>query len=117
MCYRVGIAETREFESQEYVDDRGRSPFRRWFDSLDAKPAAKIAAAVARMEGGNLGDHRHVGDGVWECRIHSGPGYRIYAGFDEDTLIILLGGGTKRSQRGDIDKARKRWHDYKRRRP
>lgn len=108
--------EPREFESEEYVDARGRSPFRRWFDGLDAQPAAKIAAAIARMEAGSLGDHRNVGDGVWECRIHSGPGFRIYFGFDGNTLIILLGGGTKRSQQGDIDRAKERWRDYRHRR-
>ncbi len=52
-----------------------------------------------------------MGDGVWELRIDFGPGYRIYYGEDGDT-VLLLAGGTKRSQQTDIVKAKKRWKDY-----
>ncbi len=97
------------------MDSRGRSPFGRWFTSLDATPAAKILKAVTQMETGNFADHRGVGRGVLERRIHSGPGYRIYVAIDEDTVIILLGGGTKRDQQSDIANAQARWTDYKNR--
>ena len=50
-----------------------------------------------------------------ECRIDTGPGYRIYFGSDGDTLIILLGGGTKDRQQRDIVAARELWQEYKRR--
>ena len=53
--------------------------------------------------------------GVSECRIDTGPGYRIYFGSDGDTLIILLGGGTKDRQQRDIVAARELWQEYKRR--
>ena len=56
-----------------------------------------------------------VGAGVFEHRIDFGPGYRIYFGKDGDALVILLGGGTKRRQRQDIETARGHWRDYKRR--
>ena len=115
MRYHTGIAEVKLYESREYVDSRGRSPFGRWFERLDTTPATKIVAVVTRMEAGNFGDHRGVGGGVLECRIHSGPGYRIYAAIDMDTLIILLGGGTKRNQQSDIANAQDRWKDYKNR--
>jgi putative addiction module killer protein len=50
-----------------------------------------------------------------EYRIDFGPGYRVYFGRDGDTLIILLGGGTKKRQHQDIATAQARWADYKRR--
>jgi putative addiction module killer protein len=54
-----------------------------------------------------------VGAGVLEYRIDSGPGYRVYLGRDGETLVILLGGGTKQRQGHDIEAARERWADYK----
>ena len=99
----------------EYVDDRGRSPFGHWFDGLDASAAARVRTALARMEAGNLSSVRGVGSGVLEYRIDAGPGYRVYFGRDGDTLIVLLGGGTKRRQQKDIGDARDLWQEYRRR--
>jgi putative addiction module killer protein len=83
----------------EYLDKSGRSPWRRWFNDLDA-----IAAAVAG-----------VGSGVFEAKIDFGPGYRIYFGKDGETVVILLGGSTKKRQSAAIASAHKAWDDYKRR--
>ena len=102
-------------EIREYIDDRGRSPFRRWFDDLDVIAANKVRTALARMETGNLSNARGVGRGVLEYRIHFGPGYRVYFGMDGDTLVVLLGGGTKRRQQNDIEAARNLWQEYRRR--
>ena len=102
-------------EIREYIDDRGRSPFGRWFNGLDARAAARVRTSLARMEAGNLSNVRGVGRGVLELRINVGPGYRVYFGRDGDTLIVLLGGGTKRRQRQDIETARSHWQNYKRR--
>jgi putative addiction module killer protein len=55
------------------------------------------------------------GGGVQEYRIDFGPGYRLYFGRDGETLVILLGGGTKKRQQSDIETAQARWVDYKRR--
>ena len=82
---------------------------------LDSSAAARVRTALARMEAGNLGNVRGVGSGVLEVRIHVGPGYRVYFGRDGDTVIVLLGGGTKVRQQKDIEDARKLWQDYKRR--
>jgi putative addiction module killer protein len=100
----------------EYLDDQGRSPFRHWFDDLDARAAAKVTIALARLEQGNLSNAKGVGGGLQEYRIDFGPGYRLYFGRDGDTLIILLGGGTKKRQGQDIARAQARWVDYRRRR-
>jgi putative addiction module killer protein len=99
----------------EYLDIAGTSPFRRWFDKLDAPAAAKVTVATARMATGNLGDSKSVGSGVIECRIDFGAGFRIYFGRDGDDLVILLSGGTKKSQQADIAEAKRRWQDYKKR--
>lgn len=100
----------------EYCDANGRRPFGRWFDRLDAGPAAKVATAIARMTFGNLGDHKSVGEGVIECRLDFGPGYRLYLGRDGANLVILLLGGIKQGQQRDIAAAKKLWQDYKKRR-
>jgi putative addiction module killer protein len=97
----------------EYVDEAGRSPFARWFNALDPQAAAKVVAALGRMEQGNLGSVKGAGAGVMECRIDAGPGYRVYFGRDGETLVILLAGGTKRRQQKDIEAAQVRWTDYK----
>ena len=102
-------------EVREYVNERGQSPFARWFDGLNAIAASRVATALARVEAGNLSNVKSVGGGVQEYRIRTGPGFRIYFGRDGDRLIILLGGGTKARQRRDIEDARRLWQDYKRR--
>jgi putative addiction module killer protein len=99
----------------EYNDTNGRSPYKDWFDSLDAQAAAKVAVAVTRMSLGNLSNVKPVGEGVLEFRIDFGPGYRIYFGRDGSEVIILLGGGSKKGQHQDIGTAKARWADYKER--
>ena len=102
-------------EIREYIDGRVRSPFGRWFNGLDAGAAAKVRTSLARMETGNLSNVRGVGRGILECRINVGPGYRVYFGRDGDTLIVLLGGGTKARQQRDIERAHELWQEYRRR--
>lgn len=102
-------------EVVQYETEEGQCPFSEWFDSLDTSAALKVRTAVARMEAGNLGDVKPVGEGVSERRIDFGPGYRVYFGQDGRRLIVLLAGGTKRRQRGDIERAKAYWADYKRR--
>ena len=98
---------------QEHLTVDGVSPFARWFATLNARAALKVRTAIARMEGGNLSDAKSAGAGVFERRIDFGPGYRVYFGRDGRTLVILLGGGTKKRQRNDIAAARGFWTDHK----
>lgn len=102
-------------EILEYLDAEGHSPYRDWFDELDAVAAAKVTVAVTRMRLGNFSNAKGVGSGVQEYRIDFGPGYRIYFGKDGEMLVILLAGGTKKRQQVDIQTAQVRWADYKRR--
>ncbi|MCY3990223.1 MAG: hypothetical protein OXF50_03225 [Caldilineaceae bacterium] len=53
-------------EIREYVDNRGRSPFGRWFYGLVAGAAARVRTSLARMEAGNLSNVRGAGRGVLE---------------------------------------------------
>lgn len=99
----------------EYLDPAGRSPFAAWFRRIEARAAAKVTVALARLEDGNLSNTKTVGSGVLEYRIDHGPGYRVYFGRDGETLVILLAGGTKQRQQRDIADAQARWLDYKRR--
>ena len=71
-----------------------------------------MTAATAMMQRDNLGDVRHLASGVWERRIDSGPGYRIYYGWEQGDIVLLLA-GTKDTQgnlnRGDIARAVRLW--------
>ncbi|MGH7032562.1 MAG: type II toxin-antitoxin system RelE/ParE family toxin [Stellaceae bacterium] len=96
----------------EYVRADGSNPYRTWFDRLDAHAAAKIATATLRLEMGNTSNVKWIGT-LGEYRIDWGPGYRIYLGKDGDSLIILLGGGTKKRQQVDIERAKGLWAEYK----
>ena len=96
----------------EYVRDDGSNPFRAWFDGLHAQAAAKVATAIVRLELGNLSRVKWIG-AIGEYRIDWGPGYRIYLARDGDKLIILLGGGTKQRQQGDIERAKAVWAEYR----
>jgi putative addiction module killer protein len=97
----------------EYEQQGGRKPFSKWFASLNTQATLKIRTAIARMEDGNFSNVKSVGQGVNEYRLAYGPGYRIYFGRDGETLVILLGGGTKKRQNNDIEAAKEHWNNYK----
>jgi putative addiction module killer protein len=101
------------FELREYIED-GRSPFGEWFGKLDSVTAARVDRYIRRLEAGNFGAAKVLGEGVSELRLDFGPSYRVYFGRDGKTLIILLGGGTKRRQDADIAAAIARWKQYQR---
>ena len=77
--------------------------FDAWFESLkDRQTARRIQARIDRAEEGNFGDHKAVGEGVSEMRIHHGPGFRVYFTQRGMEIVILLAGGDKSSQTQDI---------------
>jgi len=80
--------------------------FDAWFESLkDKQTSRRIQARIDRTEEGNFGDHKSVGEGVSEMRIHYGPGFRVYFIEREFEIVILLAGGDKSSQSKDIKQA------------
>ncbi len=102
------------FEIQEYTEEE-RSPFADWFDGLDAVTAARVDRYLRRLEAGNFGAAKPLREGVFELRLDFGPGYRVYYGREGRSIIILLGGGSKRRQGADIAAAVERWKRYKKR--
>jgi len=96
----------------EYIKEDGSNPYKKWFDTLNAQAAAKVAVAKARIELGNTSNMKWF-DGIGEYRIDWGPGYRIYLIQDGFELIILLGGGSKKRQQQDIKKAKALYKEYK----
>ncbi|MFI5362853.1 MAG: type II toxin-antitoxin system RelE/ParE family toxin [Elusimicrobiota bacterium] len=99
-----------------YRTASGFSPFEEWFEALrDVVGCANIMVRLDRADSGNFGDHRSVGAGVVELRIHYGPGYRLYLAQQGPEIIVLLLGGDKNSQPRDVERAHEYWKDYKRR--
>lgn len=81
--------------------------FDAWFDGLkDTVGRGRIADRIERMSEGNFGDHKSVGDGIFELRIAFGPGYRVYCLRHGASVVVLLAGGDKRSQDRDIKRAK-----------
>lgn len=98
-----------------YKTATGMAPYRSYLDSLgDRRGAAKISIRVTRAQMGNFGDHRSVGQGVIELRIHFGPGYRVYMAPCGNEIIVLLCAGDKSTQDRDIVNAHGYWEEYKR---
>jgi putative addiction module killer protein len=87
----------------------GKVPFENWYDKLDLLWQRAIDARLTRIAVGNFGDHKSVGEGVFELRIPKGPGLRVYYGMKGNELVILIGGGNKSTQSRDIDKAKELW--------
>ena len=93
----------------------GKDVFKEWLDGLDdISGRAVILKRIDRVEEGNFGDHCCVGGGVWEIRVHYGPGYRVYYGENGLKIVLLLCGGNKGAQKKDIRKARELWAEYRR---
>lgn len=98
----------------ELLLEDGSSPYADWFATLNPVAAAKITVAKVRIEQGNLSNVEWF-RGIGEYKIDWGPGYRVYLAKDGMTIIVLLGGGTKKRQQKDIDRAVKLLESYKRR--
>jgi putative addiction module killer protein len=100
-------------EIRYYVTEEDVSPYLVWFKSLrDGLARNKIEIRLKRVELGNVGDCKFVGEGVYELRVDTGPGYRIYFGQVDKVIVLLLCGGDKGSQDKDIQLAQKCWSNY-----
>jgi len=88
------IVQTAEFDS--------------WLKNLrNGMTRRRLAVRLDRAARGNLGDVKHVGDGIYEMREYFGPGWRMYYTIREEILIVMLAGGDKSTQQRDIIKAKK----------
>ena len=87
--------------------------FGRWIRGLaDRIAVARINARLRNVSLGNMGDTRTVGDGLFEMRVHHGPGYRLYCLRDGDSVVVLCA-GAKGSQQRDIERARRLAEDWR----
>lgn len=102
----------RQYEITYYQSANGKYPFLDWLHGLAVALQERVLARIDRVAEGNLGDHKSVGDGVYELRFTFGAGYRAYYGQDEGMIILLLNGGDKNSQVKDIKNAKQLWQEY-----
>jgi putative addiction module killer protein len=103
-------------EIVHYLNAAGADPFQSWLDELeDVKARVAVLRRVDRLAAGSFGDHKFLSNGVCELRLDLGPGYRVYFGRHGTALVLLLCGGTKRTQRSDIDRAARFFADFQRR--
>lgn len=100
------------FRLSIYTAISGKQPYTNWIDSLkDRIGVGAIKTNLDRLSFGHLTNTRFVGDGVWELKVNSGPGYRVYYLRDGEFFVLLFG-GTKSSQERDIDLAKSYSKDY-----
>jgi len=99
-----------------YETNGGRCPFLEWRDSLkDQDVIDALRVRLARVRLGLLGRCDAVGEGVIELKFDIGPGYRVYLAEWGKTIVVLLQGGDKGSQkRKDIEQAKAYWRDFRR---
>ena len=96
-----------------YTAINGKQPFIEWLESLKDKTVRyRIKERLDRVALGNFGDHKFIDDGIYELRLNFGSGYRIYYGNEKDTIILLLCGGDKSSQKKNIKQAIAYLKDY-----
>jgi putative addiction module killer protein len=95
-----------------YRDEQGKEPFSDWLATLDRRSRARILARLDRIELGNWGDWKLLSPGLGEFRFHFSGGLRVYFGIEGQSIVLLLSGGNKSSQKKDIKKARFLWEKY-----
>lgn len=100
-----------------YVASSGKVPITRYLDSVkDVQTLARIQLALRRLATNHPRDDRYLGDGLWELRLHFGPGYRVYYAPIAHDKILLLTMGMKKTQVRDIHKAKQYLIDWSQRR-
>ena len=98
---------------RNYSTVEGHEPFREWLIQLrDKKTQAVIVQRIERLRSGNPGDFKRINKNLFELRIHYGPGYRVYYTIFRDTVVVLLCGGSKRTQQRDIARAQNYCDDF-----
>ena len=108
------VRSTRNWQIVVYETREGQRPFWKWLKKLrDRQARIRIKRRLDRFASGNFGDHKSVGEGVWEMRLFFGAGYRIYFANYGESMVVLLLGGDKRAQEQDILKAKSYWADFK----
>lgn len=98
---------------RHYCTADGADVFAEWFDALrDRQAQARIAVRIDRLALGLFGDAKPLREGVHELRVDHGPGYRVYYALVGRTVVLLLCGGDKRTQRADVARAVRYWMEF-----
>ena len=91
---------------KNYIDDNGNEPIIDWLKFLDCTTRKRILLRFDRLQDGNFGDYRQIDEYLYELKFYFGSGYRVYYTIENNTIIILISGGDKKSQSRDIKKAK-----------
>ncbi len=105
----------RDYVVERYRARDGKIPFEDWMAKMkrkDPDTVFRILVRVNRAIKRNFGDYRYLREGVWEMRVDSGPGYRIYFAVEHRQVLLLLIGGDKKSQKADVKLAVDYWKDH-----
>jgi putative addiction module killer protein len=106
------MKETKYRILRNYITPSGIVPFLDWINSLkDPVTRHRIRTRLDRVEMGNFGDYKPLGDGICELKLDFGSGFRIYFAEEGDVIVILLCGGNKSSQVKDIKTAKMYWQE------
>ena len=101
------------YQLEYYLTEEGACPFTEWLYGLrDRVATSRIRTRLDRVSLGNFGTVESVGQGVSELKIDHGPGYRVYFAMSGKTVVLLLVGGDKSTQRKDIAAAHSYWKDF-----
>ena len=96
-----------------YETPSGKKPAREWLFGLTEDIQGRILRRIDKLaQGGGKKNIKPLGGGVFELKIDMGPGFRLYFGEKGRSLIILLLGGDKSTQKRDIEKAKDYWRQY-----
>lgn len=94
-----------EYSISNYIDDNGKEPIKDWLKSLEGTTRKRILLRFDRLKDGNFGDYKQLDEYLYELRFNFGSGYRVYYTFENNTIVLLINGGDKKSQAKDIKKA------------
>jgi putative addiction module killer protein len=100
-------------EIEYYVTDNDKCPYLVWLYSLDKSTSTRVRARIIKLSEGNYGEHRQLDSNISELKFKFGSGYRIYYTEENNTIIILLCAGDKKTQSKDIQKAKEYYSDWK----
>ena len=99
-------------EIRIYEEENGNKPYLKWLADIDRHARNKVLIAISRLKDGNTSNVKSIGNGVSEVKITFGAGFRVYFGYENSEIVILLGGGTKKRQDKDIKIAKSLWKKY-----
>src|SRR3984957_16353458 len=101
-------------ELRRYVDGRGKDVFWRMVFASERSPCqSEDSYSPGSSRTRKVWRLQALREGLCELRIDWGPGYRVYYTMLGKACVLLLGGGDKKQQSADIERAPACMKDYK----